>query len=414
MRAAERGDRLRGRRRPVAQGQAAPGAGLAGAARHRPARRPGPVGPAGAAVRRSRRGAAPAQGPARTRPAATAGRGSSRSPGPAGSARAASPGSSRSTSTAIVETIYWHRGRSPVLRRRHQVLGAGRDGPPARRPGRERRRGNHPRAHRRDGGGVRAGRRRPALDRARSAALLGVEPPPPGGRDVLFAAWRHFFEHVAERGTTVLLFEDLHWADSGLLDFIDHLLDWSKAAPLLVVTLARPELFDRRPDWGAGTPELHRAGPRAAVRRAAMRELLAGLRARPARARASSDRRPRRRHPAVRRRDGPGAGRRRPARASRRRYRPVGELGDLAVPDTLRSLIASRLDALDADDRSAGRRTRPCSARPSPLAALSRRDGRPTRRRRAPAARAGPARAASTSRPTRARRSAASTGSSSR
>ena len=47
-----------------------------------------------------------------------------------------------------------------------------------------------------------------------------------------------------------MLFEDLQWADSGLLDFIEHLLEWSKGVPLIIVTLARPELFDRRPDWG--------------------------------------------------------------------------------------------------------------------------------------------------------------------
>ena len=57
---------------------------------------------------------------------------------------------------------------------------------------------------------------------------------------------------LAEDHPTVLVFEDLHWADNGLLDFIDHLLDWSKTFPILVVTLARPELLDRRPGWGAG------------------------------------------------------------------------------------------------------------------------------------------------------------------
>ena len=54
----------------------------------------------------------------------------------------------------------------------------------------------------------------------------------------------------------MLVFEDLQWADSGLLDFIDHLLDWSRGLPIMVVTLARPELFDRRPDWGANRRHL--------------------------------------------------------------------------------------------------------------------------------------------------------------
>jgi class 3 adenylate cyclase len=87
-------------------------------------------------------------------------------------------------------------------------------------------------------------------------SLLGVEPAPAAGRDALFPAWRLFFERVAERGTVVLVFEDLQWADSGLLDFIDHLLDWSRALPIAVVTLARPELFDRRADWGSSRRHL--------------------------------------------------------------------------------------------------------------------------------------------------------------
>ena len=50
----------------------------------------------------------------------------------------------------------------------------------------------------------------------------------------------------------VLIFEDLQWADQALLDFIDHLATWSRAHPILIVTLARPELLDGRPTWGAG------------------------------------------------------------------------------------------------------------------------------------------------------------------
>ena len=50
----------------------------------------------------------------------------------------------------------------------------------------------------------------------------------------------------------MLVFEDLHWADDGLLDFVDHLVDWSSGVPILVVCTSRPELLERRPGWGGG------------------------------------------------------------------------------------------------------------------------------------------------------------------
>ena len=61
-----------------------------------------------------------------------------------------------------------------------------------------------------------------------------------------FAAWRRFFEALAEDRPTVLVFEDIHWADDALLDFIDLLADRAGAVPLLIVCTARPELHDRR------------------------------------------------------------------------------------------------------------------------------------------------------------------------
>jgi predicted ATPase len=51
----------------------------------------------------------------------------------------------------------------------------------------------------------------------------------------------------------VLVFEDLHWADDGLLDFVDYLAGWAGEVPLLVVATARPELLARRPGWGAAS-----------------------------------------------------------------------------------------------------------------------------------------------------------------
>ena len=181
--------------------------------------------------------------------------------------------------------------------------------------------------------------------------LLGVEDAPSGGRDTLFPAWRLLFERIAERGTTVLVFEDLQWADTGLLDFIDHLLDWSRGLPIMVVTLARPELFDKRPNWGAGRRHLT-ALSLEPLTDEAVREMLNGLvPGLPADALAAI----------VGRAEGVPLyavetvrGLLADGRIERvgDAYQPVGDLSRITVPDSLRSLIASRLDGLDAADRS--------------------------------------------------------------
>jgi len=89
----------------------------------------------------------------------------------------------------------------------------------------------------------------------RPLAGLGSEGQGGGeGREEHFAAWRRFLESLAERDPAVLVFEDLHWADDDLLDFVDHLVDWAGGVSLLVVGTARPELLERRPGWGGGKP----------------------------------------------------------------------------------------------------------------------------------------------------------------
>jgi class 3 adenylate cyclase/tetratricopeptide (TPR) repeat protein len=67
-----------------------------------------------------------------------------------------------------------------------------------------------------------------------------------------FAAWRRFFEALADGRPTVLVFEDAHWADDALLDFIDLLAERAGAIPLLIVCTARPELLERRSGWSGG------------------------------------------------------------------------------------------------------------------------------------------------------------------
>ncbi|HUZ85182.1 MAG TPA: AAA family ATPase, partial [Gaiellales bacterium] len=86
----------------------------------------------------------------------------------------------------------------------------------------------------------------------RVAHLIGLEEGTDFAREDLFAAWRVFFERLADVYPTVLAFEDMQWADASLLDFIEYLLEWSRQSPLFVVTAARPELVERRATWGAG------------------------------------------------------------------------------------------------------------------------------------------------------------------
>jgi class 3 adenylate cyclase/tetratricopeptide (TPR) repeat protein len=98
----------------------------------------------------------------------------------------------------------------------------------------------------------------------RNAALLaiplGLEPPgdlrpseddPQRMREALFSAARAVVEGIARRKPMVLAIDDIHWADEGMLDLIDHLTRWVRA-PLLLICLSRDELLERRPDWGGG------------------------------------------------------------------------------------------------------------------------------------------------------------------
>ncbi|MDP9188652.1 MAG: AAA family ATPase [Actinomycetota bacterium] len=98
----------------------------------------------------------------------------------------------------------------------------------------------------------------------RNAALvavpLGIEPPegtvaeaddPQRMREALFSAARAVIEGITLRRPLVLALDDIHWADEGMLDLVDHLARWVRG-PLLLVCLARDELLERRPGWGGG------------------------------------------------------------------------------------------------------------------------------------------------------------------
>jgi len=181
--------------------------------------------------------------------------------------------------------------------------------------------------------------------------LLGLADPPPGERDELFSAWRCFFERIAERGTTLMVFEDLQWADPGLLDFIGSMLEWSRNYPILIVTLARPELADKRPGWGADQRNftaLHLEP----LPNAVMAELVEGfVRGLPAegveRIVTRAEGVPLYAVETVRMLAGRGV-----LEPSEDAYEVVGDLGALEIPETLQALIAARLDALTLEDRS--------------------------------------------------------------
>jgi class 3 adenylate cyclase len=87
--------------------------------------------------------------------------------------------------------------------------------------------------------------------KARLAPLVGSGGEP-ASQEESFTAWRRFLESLAAQGPTVLVLEDLHWADPALLSFLEHLVDWAEGVPLLVLCTARLELYERHPSWATG------------------------------------------------------------------------------------------------------------------------------------------------------------------
>ena len=184
----------------------------------------------------------------------------------------------------------------------------------------------------------------------RVAHLLGLEEGQRFERDDLFAAWRVFFERLTDAYPVVMAFEDMQWADDSLLDFVEYLLDWSRSSPILVVTLARPELLERRPTWGAGQRSFTSLYLEP-LPQEAMEELLSGLvPGIPPEVRdrilARAEGVPLYAVETVRMlldrgllvQEGPA-------------YRLTGPVEALEVPETLHALIAARLDGLSAEER---------------------------------------------------------------
>ncbi len=90
-----------------------------------------------------------------------------------------------------------------------------------------------------------------ALSGPQLRVLLGLSQQP-FLRGELYVGWRLFLQRLADQEPVVMVIEDGQYADPGLLDFIDHLLDWAAASPIMAIFLTRPELSERRPGWGTG------------------------------------------------------------------------------------------------------------------------------------------------------------------
>jgi class 3 adenylate cyclase len=88
--------------------------------------------------------------------------------------------------------------------------------------------------------------------RQRLLPLLGIGASSSAEREELFTAWRRWLELIAEDDPTVLVFEDLHWADTAMLAFLEHLADRAEGVPLMVVGTTRPELYEQHADFGNG------------------------------------------------------------------------------------------------------------------------------------------------------------------
>jgi class 3 adenylate cyclase/tetratricopeptide (TPR) repeat protein len=183
----------------------------------------------------------------------------------------------------------------------------------------------------------------------RLGALLGLAEPGLG-RAELFAGWRMFFERLAAHEPVVLVFEDLQWADEGLLEFIGQLLDWSASSPIFVLTLARPELGARHQGWPAGLRSATLL-PLDPLDGGAIRALLAGVvddlpRTASERIVTQAEGVPLYAVETLRSLADRGVLAVRDGRLAL-----VGELGELDVPASLGSLLAARIDSLEPSER---------------------------------------------------------------
>ncbi len=307
--------------------------------------------PPRAAARGSARRSPPAAAPARRR--VPRGRGGADVP------PVHHPGRGRGRQVAAggrVRRVAWRPGAGgdrpvPGIRPRDHLLAGGRGHPPWRRNRREMPRrmspwhasgevlGEEPEAER-----IAAGRR-VASSASRTA------PPAP---EEIFWAIRKTFEAMARSRPLILVFDDVHWGEPTFLDLVDHIADWTRDAPILLIAMARAELLEKRPAWGGGKrwvttmslEPLSEDRERGAGRRPAGPR---GAPGRPPRA----DQPGGRGQPTLRRGAARQAHRRRvPGPVGRRLVGHTGTCRELAIPPSIQALLAARLDGLDGEERT--------------------------------------------------------------
>jgi hypothetical protein len=171
-------------------------------------------------------------------------------------------------------------------------------------------------------------------------------------QEELFWAVREAFEAMARRRPLVLVLDDIHWGEPTFLDLVEHIADWARDAPILLIAMARVELLETRPAWGAGRRRATTVRLQA-LSEAQGEELVDSL---------------------LGRADVPAAFRRRVSHAAEgnplfveellakliddgilRRteegWEAAGDLLDLAMPPTIQALLSARLGTLGAEER---------------------------------------------------------------
>jgi class 3 adenylate cyclase/tetratricopeptide (TPR) repeat protein len=165
-----------------------------------------------------------------------------------------------------------------------------------------------------------------------------------------FWAVRRLLEALAERRPVVVVFDDIHWGEATFLDLVEYLAGWSAGAPILLLCLARPDLVDARPSWGADAPSI-RLQPLTEEESGQLIDNLLG------RAPLEEEARARIRRAAegnplfveeilrmlvdeglLRRDDG--------------RWVATGDLSSIAIPATISALLAARLERLSGEERA--------------------------------------------------------------